>query len=425
MAKNKRAASFQLPKGTHDILPQEQLWWEKARKEIKEAADFYNFSRIDTPIIEEAGLFEKSVGESTEVVEKQMFVFKTKGDDRLVLRPEGTASVARSYIQNGLSHLGQPLKLYYIGQFFRYERPQAGRYRQFNQAGFEILGGDDDPIYEAQTILPIFRILEGLKIKKLLIKVNTMGCKTCRPTYIKKLQVYYKSYQKQLCKDCNRRLQINPLRILDCKEPECQKIKEGSPSILDSICSFCNKHFKAFLEYMEELGLPYQLDTHLVRGLDYYNRTVFEIFAEGFDFALASGGRYDYLVEIIGGRQTTAVGGAIGIERAIEVMKASGVNIPIKNKPKVFLIYIGQLAKKKSLALIEEFRKNNIDVKESLGKDSLTAQLRSANKEGASYALIFGQREAFEESIIFRDLKSGIQETIPLKKIVNELRKRT
>ncbi len=424
MATTKKPVSFQSPKGMHDILPQEQGWWDKVRRELKESVEFYNFSRIETPIVEDAGLFERSVGEGTDIVEKQMFVFRTKGDDRLVLRPEGTASVARAYIQHGLSHLGQPLKLYYEGPLFRYERPQAGRYRQFHQIGFEILGGDDEPVYELQVILPIYRMLEGLRLKKLNIKVNTIGCKTCRPNYIRKLQDYYKGVQKQICKDCARRLQTNPLRVLDCSEPECQKVKENAPSILDSICSFCNKHFKAVLEYLEDLGLPYQLDTRLVRGLDYYNRTVFEIYVEGMDVALASGGRYDYLMEMLGGRATAAVGGALGVERVIEAMKANNVTLTTRTRTKVFLIYIGALAKRRSLALLEEFRKSHIGVMESLGKNSLNAQLRSANKEGSEFALILGQKEAFEESIIIRDLKTGVQEIVPLKKIVQEIRKR-
>ncbi len=285
-------------------MPSEQIWRERVKKESKEIAEFYNFLRIDTPILENVSLFERSIGEATDVVEKQMYIVETKGGDRLALRPEGTAAIARAYIQNGLSHMGQPLKLYYEGSMFRYEKPQAGRYREHHQVGFEIIGGQDDPIYDAQVILPIFRILENLKIKKLCIKINTIGCKVCRPAYRKKLQNYYKNHQKEICKDCNRRLMINPLRLLDCKDPKFIDFKKEAPSILDDLCGYCQKHFKEFLEYIEEISLPYELDPHLVRGLDYYNRTVFEIFAEGFDFALASGGRYDYLMEMLGGRAT-------------------------------------------------------------------------------------------------------------------------
>lgn len=420
----KKYLKFQPPKGMHDILPQEQPWREKIRKEAKEAADYYNFLRIDTPILEKASLFEKSLGETSDIVEKQMFVLKDKSGDRLVLRPEATASIARAYLQHGLSHLSQPLKLYYEGPMFRYERPQAGRYRQHHQIGFEILGGENDAIYESQVILPIFRLLEDLKLKNLTVRINTIGCKNCRPAYIQELRKYYKNHQKEICKDCSRRLKTNLLRLLDCDAPECQEVKQNAPIILDHLCNSCNKHFKGVLEYLEEVGLPYRLDHHLVRGLDYYNRTVFEIFAEDFNFALAGGGRYDRLFEILGNRSTPAVGGALGVERVAEVMKAKNISVIPRIKAKVFLVHMGDQAKKKSLSLLEEFRNAGIHIVESLGKDSLRAQLRSADKVGATLALIFGQKEVFEESIIIRDLKTGAQETVPLKKIINEIKKR-
>jgi len=423
-SKKNKALALQTPKGMHDILPQDQVFWNRIKRQVKEIAEYYSFLRIDTPILERAELFERSLGETTDVVEKQMFVFKSKGKDRLVLRPEGTASIARAYIQHGLSHIAQPLKLYYEGPMFRYEQPQAGRFRQFHQAGFEMISHDDDPIYDAQVILACYRAIEGLKIKKLTIQINTIGCKNCRPAYRQKLQNYYKSRERHLCRDCRRRLTTNPLRLLDCQNKDCQDLKKDAPIMLDNLCGFCNSHFKAVLEYIEELKLPYNLNNHLVRGLDYYNRTVFEIFAEGFYSALAGGGRYDYLIELLGGRHSSAVGGAIGLERLIEVIKASNIIFPMKTKNKVFLIHIGNLAKKKSLTLIEELRNNNIDILESLGKDSLKAQLRSADKFKCPLALIFGQKEAFEESIIIRDLHYGTQETVPLKKMADVIKRK-
>ncbi len=419
------------PKGMHDILPQDQPWWEKIRKEAKEITEYYNFFRIDTALVESTELFERSLGAATDIVEKQMFLLKDKSGDSLVLRPEGTASIVRAYLQHGLSHLGQPVKFYYDGPMFRYERPQAGRYRQFHQFGMEIIGGEFDPIYESQIIVPIFRLLENLKIKKLVLKINTIGCKNCRPVYVQKLKNYYKNHLKEICKDCNYRLKVNALRVLDCKEETCQPVKQGAPTILDSLCAACTRHFKGVLEFLDEVGLPYQLDHFLVRGLDYYNRTVFEIFTEavaedgqGFNFALASGGRYDRLFEVLTGKAVSAVGGAIGMERIIEVMKVLNINVLPRQRPKAFLIHMGDQAKKKSLGLLEEFRKANIPVLESLGKDSLQAQFRNADKVGAVIALIFGQKEVFEESIIIRDMKSGAQETVPLKKIVAVLKKR-
>lgn len=418
-------------KGMHDILPQEQAWWDKVRKEAENIANQHHFMRIDTPLLERAEVFEKALGETSDIVEKQMFVFKSSSGDRFVLRPEGTAAIVRAYVQHGLSHLGQPLKLFQIGPMFRKEQPQAGRFRQFHQLGFEILGGDDDPVYDAQIILALYQFLERVKLKKLRLHINSVGCRVCRPTYRKKLIDYYKDRALKLCRDCRRRLKENPLRLLDCKNEECREYKAEAPITLDYLCSACNKHFKGLLEFLEELKLPYDLDNYLVRGLDYYNRTAFEFFtdAEGkngekFDFALAGGGRYNYLLEMFGKRQGAGTGGAAGLERVIEVMKATSASLGARYKTKVFFIHIGAAAKKKSLALIEELRSAGIFVMESLGKDSLGAQLRAADKEGADFALIFGQKEVFEESIIIRDLKNSVQETVPLKKMVKEVKKR-
>lgn len=460
--KGKVKAPFQSPKGMHDILPLEEPLWEKLRKDLRTVAEAYNFRRIDTTLLESADLFERSLGATSDIVEKQMFAFRTKGGDMLVLRPEGTASVMRAYIQHGMSHMGSPLKLYYIGPMFRYEQPQAGRLRQLHQAGFEILGGDEDPVYDAQIMLACYRFLEAAKVKQLIVKINTIGCRNCRPNYRKKLVDYYvgrggnTNKEKLLCRDCKRRLEANPLRLLDCKVPDCVALKKEAPVMLDSICIFCKSHFKNVLEYVEELKIPYALDHYLVRGLDYYNRTVFEIFTESeaplpdgplrrsiieasrqaspksadgkneprkFDFALGGGGRFDYLAAMIGGRETPAVGGALGLDRIAEVMKAFGI-APTKIAEKVFLIHIGDLAKKKSLGLIELLRHEGINVAETLGKESLKAQLRSADKGGSPIALIFGQKEALEGSIIVRDLRTGAQETVPLHKAAGEVKRR-
>ncbi|MBI2035306.1 MAG: histidine--tRNA ligase [Candidatus Liptonbacteria bacterium] len=423
-AKKQKKFQFQSPKGMHDILPADQPWWDKIRKVSRDTAEFYNFLRIDTPMMEDQDLFTIAVGTDTDIIEKEMFYVKSRGKDRYALRPECTAAIARSYIQHGLSHLSQPVKLYYFGPMFRHEQPQAGRFRQFYQAGFEILGGGLDAIYDAQAILASYRMLEGLKIKGLLMQVNSIGCRICRPHYKKKLSDYYKKHEKDVCADCKRRLKTNPLRMLDCKNTACLPFKEKSPSLLDSICVGCSAHLKLVLEYLDELALPYVLNPHLVRGLDYYSKTVFEIFADGNNQALASGGRYDYLIEMLGGRPTSGVGSAIGIERVVEAMKARGIAAPKTGKASVFLVYIGDLAKKKTLALIEDFRKAGIDVQESFGKDLIKRQMQLADKAEANLALILGQKEVYEESAIIRDLKSGAQETVPLKRVIEEVKKR-
>lgn len=417
---------FQSPKGMRDILPADQLWWDRVKKNSQDIADFYNFSRIETTILEFAEIFEKSTGSATDIIEKQMYYVKTKGRDRLVLRPEGTAGIVRAYLEHGLSRLGQPLKLYYFGPFFRYESPQAGRYRQFYQVGFEILGGESDPVHDAQIILAGYRLIEELKIKNLTVEINSLGCKSCRTIYRKKLQDYYKKFQTKICRDCRRRLSLNPLRLLDCKNENCQAIKIRAPIMLDHLCSACRNHFRLVLEYLDELNLSYTLNPYLVRGLDYYNRTVFEFIVEKLNFSLGGGGRYDDLGEMLGAKKGSlpAIGNSLGVERLIEAMKEQGVNIVPKNKTKVFLIQIGQPAKKRAVCLIEEFRKAGIRISESLGRESLNSQLRVADRENAAMALILGQKEVFEDSIIIRNMKSGAQETVPLAKVVNEVRKR-
>lgn len=419
-------ATLQSPKGMRDILPAEQPLWEKIKKASQDTANFYNFFKIDTPILEKAEVFERGVGVLTDIVEKEMFVLKTKGGDRLVLRPENTAGIVRAYFEHGMSRMSQPTKLYYFGPFFRHEQPQAGRYRQFHQYGFEILGGEDDPVYDAQIILASIRTLEDLKIKNLSLQINSIGCRNCRQVYRRKIQEYYRRFSTKICKDCKRRVSINPLRLLDCKNEKCQPIKEDAPAMINYLCASCRSHFREVLEYLDSLDISYSLNNFLVRGLDYYNRTVFEIFSESYPNALGGGGRYDYLAELLGVKKSglPAVGASFGVERITELMKTLGINGLLKPKAKVFLIQIGKPAKKKAFLLIEEFYKAGIKVVESLGRESLRAQLKAADKEEAEMALILGQREVFEESIIIRDMKNGVQETVPLSKVVDEVKKR-
>ncbi|MBI4993513.1 histidine--tRNA ligase [Candidatus Wolfebacteria bacterium] len=407
----------------HDILPVDQPFWNKARNSASKIADSFNFQKIETPILESVEIFERT-GEATDIVEKQMFFVKSRGSDKLVLKPEGTAPVMRAYLQHGLSKLSQPVRLFYISPIFRYEAPQAGRFRQHHQAGFEILGGEGEPIYNAVTILALYRLLEELKIKNLVVQINSIGCKVCRQAYIKKLQEYYKKNLGKVCKDCKNRYQARPLRLLDCKEEKCALIKADAPIIIDKLCNSCKKHFKATLEYLDELNLPYMINNYLVRGLDYYNGPVFEIFSEGNNMALSSGGRYDYLSEMLGGNKVHAVGGSVGLERAIEAMKSLGIEIPQKGVPDVFLIHIGDEAKKKNLVIFEELRRAGVKIIESFEKESLKSQLRLADKFGATLTLILGQREVFEESVIIRNMKTGVQESVALKKVVEEVKKR-
>ncbi len=419
--------TFQAPRGMHDILPVDEPYWKKLDTVIKGLASTYGFSRLEPPILEFAELYNKTSGEESDVVSKEMYTLKTKGGDVLALRPEYTPGMSRAYMEHGLSRMGQPQKLFHMGPVFRHDRPQLGRYRQFNQVGFEVLGGTNDAIYDAEIIALYSDLLAELKIKNPSLRINSIGCRICRPIYKKQLANYYKNHEKELCEDCIRRLKTNPLRLLDCKEEHCVKLKEKAPNFLDKLCVTCCKHFRETLEYLDEIKISYQLDRHLVRGLDYYSRTVFEIYAEGPEAeigALAAGGRYDYLMETIGGHLTPAVGGAAGLERLITVMRAKEILVADKGLKKVFLAHAGALAKKKAFSLLKSLRARGIPVAESLAKESLRAQLKVADKEGIGLALILGQKEIYENNVILRDLRTGAQEAVMLEKLPDEIKKR-
>ncbi len=409
----------------HDILPEDQKYFQKIFHVVQSMADFYAFGKIDTPILEDSELFSRGVGMSTDIVSKQMYSLRTKGGDSLTLRPEGTAPVMRAYLENGMQNLPQPVKLWYAGPFFRYEHPQAGRYRQFYSFGFEVLG-ETGAVIDVQMIQIFYNILKDLKLKNLVVEINSIGDSQCRSYYKKLLVSYFKSREQALCQDCKRRLRENPLRILDCKEEKCQPVKAQAPQMIDHLCEECHKHFKEVLEFLDEIELPYQLNPYLVRGLDYYTKTVFEIceVSDKKSLALAGGGRYDALSKLLGKKNIPAVGGAAGIERIIEIMKAKGIKSHEEASVDVFLAQLGNMAKRKSLKILEEFRKLKISVGESFGRDSLKAQLTRANKLNAKYTLIIGQREALEGSAIIRDMANGKQDTVKIEKVVHEINKK-
>ncbi len=418
--------NFQAPRGMPDILPADQIYWDKAREVIKNLARAYGFERIDTPILEEANLFTKGAGSDTDIVEKEMYNLRTKGGDRLSLRPEFTPAIIRAYLENGLASLPHPVKLYSIGPIFRYERPQKGRYRQSYQANFEIIG-EKEPVLDAQLIQLFFSISRELSLRNLTVQINSIGCPNCRPAYRKKLINFYRSRKDQLCSDCQRRLRQNPLRLLDCKENRCQQIAQEAPQIIDQLCGDCHNHFKSVLEFLDEVNIPYILNSYLVRGLDYYTKTVFEIWPEGEEgrqISLAGGGRYDGLIKLLGGRDTPAVGFAIGLDRLVSLIKERGIKFNQRKRPLVFLIQLGDLAKKKSLRLFEELRRTGLEVASSFSRDTIKAQLKTADKLDARLTLILGQKEVLDETIIIKDMNSGIQETVPLAKLVKEVKKK-
>ncbi len=422
---------LQAPKGMHDTLPNAQPYWAFIYKKAKTLLEDYGFEKIDTPIIESASLFVRSVGETTDIVEKEMYSFKIKGGDQLALRPEFTAGIMRAYIEHGMQVQPHPVQLWSFGPVFRHDNPQAGRYRQFHQLNVEMIG-DDSPAGDSQMIFSAYKILESLGLKNLIVKINSIGDANCRPQYLKALKEYFRGRDKKLCPKCQARLKSNILRVLDCNEPSCKEISKDVPQFVDYLDTDCKKHFKEVIEFLDEIKVPYEMDHRLVRGLDYYTRTAFEIWPEekegASQSALCGGGRYDKLIAFLGGPSTPSTGWAMGVERVIIALKEAGIHPQTSlPQPKVYIAQLGEIAKRKSLLLFEEFRKTGITAKAALGRDSIKSQLKAANRWGIKYTLIMGQKEALDNTVILREMDSGVQETIPLEKIVeivkNKLKK--
>ncbi|MEK7626994.1 MAG: histidine--tRNA ligase [Patescibacteria group bacterium] len=422
----------QLVKGMHDILPIDQIYIKRINNIVEMFADAYGFSRIDLPVLEYTDLFIRGTGKNTDIVEKEMYSFKTKGGDMLSLRPEFTPGMVRAYIEHGMHNLSQPIKLYTIGSLFRHENPQKGRYREHRQFNFDIFGGTDSAL-DAEIIFICWLILENLGLKDIVVKINSIGCNECKPVFRSALLAYYRSRSRKLCNNCSVRIKFNPLRVLDCKEEKCQQLKKNAPQVIDHICEDCKNHFKSVLEFIDEMGVPYFLDIRLVRGLDYYSRTVFEFVPKMqsndgeadllSQSSIGGGGRYDNLVSDLSGKDAPAVGCGIGIERLMLLMKEQNVKIPKNKKPSIFLIQLGDLARKKSFKLFEELRRAGLLVIEAIGKNSIKSQLKMADRMMVPVALIFGQKEVLDSTIIIRDMISGVQEVVPLEKIIPQIKK--
>ena len=368
--KRKKNKRFQSVRGMRDILPKDQPYWQKLRKIVEKIAVDYNYNRIDFPILEESELFERGTGKNTDIVDKEMYKFKTKGGANVCLRPEGTPSVVRAYLQHGMASQRKPVKLAYSGAMYRYDRPQEGRYREFFQFGFEAIG-EQDAILDAQMIQMAMRIFKSLKIKNVSLHLNSIGCQECRPSYNNLLISYLNNRKNSLCMDCKRRLKSNPLRVLDCKEEKCTQVVGQAPQTVDHLCSDCKTHFTLLLEYLDEIQIAYSLRPQLVRGLDYYTKTVFEFFTEddeGAQSALGGGGRYDNLVGILGGPETPGVGFACGMDRLVRVMQENESEPYLPPAPKVYLAQLGDAAKKKSLRIFEELNRAGVMIAESFGR---------------------------------------------------------
>ncbi len=406
---------YQAPRGTTDILPQEQAYWRYIEQKVAYIAQLYGYERIDGPAFEDTQLFARSVGEDTDIVTKEMYTFKDRGGSSLTLRPEGTAPVCRAYLEHGLHNRPQPVKLYYIASIFRYERPQAGRYRQHYQFGYEAIG-DDDPALDSEVINMAWQFFSLVNLSQITLQLNSIGCQKCRPGYIAALKDYYADRTAELCPDCKTRLSKNPLRLLDCKKPSCQMVADSAPKSASHLCDECAEHFKQLNRYLELLDLPFVVNHHLVRGLDYYTRTVFEIQPKdgGAQSTLAGGGRYDDLIEELGGKPTPALGFAAGMERIILNLKKQKVAVPPLPKPGVFIAYLGDEAKERAIKLSSNLRQAGIGVIEALGSKSLKSQLRQANSLGVGFAVIIGEEEVKTGTVILRDMTSAEQKSVPL-----------
>jgi histidyl-tRNA synthetase len=403
------------PRGTSDILPQEQAYWDFVEREAASLCQLYGYHRIRTPIFEDYLLFARTAAGGTDIIDKEMYVFADRSGQKLALRAEGTAPVCRAYLEHGMFNLPQPVRLYYVGATFRYERPQAGRYRQHHQFGCEALG-DLDPSLDAEVIEIARRFLISLGLPSLSIYINSIGCKDCQPQYVEVLKEHYSRSLKEICADCRVRFARNPLRLLDCKEASCQEIAEAAPRISDYLCQQCRAHFQAVQDYLGALGIGFQLNHRLVRGLDYYTRTVFEIQPqeEGAQSAIVGGGRYDDLIEEIGGKPTPAVGFATGIERIILNLVRQEAAVPSASRPAAFIASMGREAKTEAVKLASELRSAGIGIIAAAGDRSLKSQLRQANSVAAAYAIIIGEEEVKARSVVLRDMAANTQETLSL-----------
>ena len=413
-------------KGMRDIVDNQYYQFQGFFEKAQEIAVYYGFKPIETPMVEDENVFTSSIGVGTDIVDKEMYTLKTKGGDHLALRPEHTAGLMRSYIEKGMQALPQPLMFYSYGPVFRHDNPQKGRYRQFWQFDMDILGSDKS-ILDALVIKTAMTILEEAGAKELSVEINSIGDKECRGSYIKELTSFYKKNINSLPAIDRERLKTNPLRILDSKEEKTIELNQNAPETLSHLCPDFKKHFKEVLEYLEECGIPYSINKCLVRGLSYYTRTVFEIVQEdketGRKMAITAGGRYDYLGKQLGSKKDIpAVGISIGVDRIVESSWFANLSPRIIKKPKIYFIQLGFDAKLKSLNVIETLRKGKIPIAQSISKDNLSAQLATAEKMGMEYAIIFGQKEALEDSVIFRNMNTRSQETVKICKLLDYIK---
>ncbi|GJM16184.1 MAG: histidine--tRNA ligase [Thermodesulfobacteriota bacterium] len=407
-------------RGFHDILPENIKRWHLIEDAAKYIFELYGFSEIRIPVLEFTDVFARSLGTTTDIVEKEMYTFTDRDGSSLTLRPEGTAGVVRAYIEDSMHAKSSISKLYYTGMMFRHERPQKGRFRGFYQIGAELIG-PEEPASDAELVAMLWRFFEEIDLTQFLeLEISSLGDQNCRPQYKEKLVGYFSPQKNELCEDCQRRLETNPLRILDCKQKRCKEIAADAPSMLDNLCEDCENHFDSVKENLDSVGIPYKINPKIVRGLDYYTRTVFEITTDqlGSQNAVAAGGRYDGLVNELGGPATAAVGFAMGIERIIllqEIALPEGFGKDVN----VFIAHLGDEARQAAFTLAFNLRNKGISVETDYATKSLKSQMKRADKLGASYTFIIGEDELKKAVIKVRDMKESSEEDIKLEDIIN------
>lgn len=420
-------AQFQATRGTQDVLPEDQTYWRWVLDEARAIAPRYGFDPIDVPVFEETEVFSRGVGTGTDIVEKEMYTFEDRGERQLTLRPEFTAGIMRAYIEHGMHVLPQPVKVYAIGPVFRYEAPQAGRYRQHSQISFECVG-EQDALADYEIMSIAWDLYTTLGFENLTYEINSIGCPACRPAYLRDVLVpYLQSRAGELGTVDLERLEKNPLRVLDSKEPEAQPAIDDAPLITDYLCDECREHFSDLRHYLDNADRRYAINPRLVRGLDYYTKTVFEVKAEGALGAqntICAGGRYDGLVEVLGGEPTPGVGFALGIERAILLLKEQGITPPALDKPHIFFVHFGGETKDAAVALAGTVRRAGLGALVAFGERSMRSQMRSASSSPARYAGILGETELENHTVAVKDLETGEQQPVDQSELIAWLRER-
>ncbi|MGN0519057.1 MAG: histidine--tRNA ligase [Acutalibacteraceae bacterium] len=395
-------------RGTQDVLPEDSHRWQYLEQTLLKQAKNYGFKEMRTPVFENTVLFQRGVGETTDVVQKEMYTFKTKGDDSITLRPEGTAGAARAMLEHALYNQGLPIKICYLTSCYRYEKPQAGRLREFHQFGLEVYGAEA-PQADAELIAMACGMFNKLGLKNVKLEINSIGCPSCRKDYHDALKSYFSEYKDQLCDTCLSRLEKNPMRILDCKSKICSSIAENAPKILDFLCDECNTHFERVKGYLDALDIEYTVNPKIVRGLDYYTKTVFEFITDelGSQGTICGGGRYDGLIEELGGRSMPSLGFAIGLERVLMLMDVQKAYFTPERPCEVFIAYIGENAKIKAFQLVQQLRNADIYAELSVSEKSLKAQMKYADKIGAKRTIVIGDDEIAQNKGVAKDMDTG------------------